>query len=325
MTLSAAAAAGAAIVFSLPSRVTPPASFTNGNASGTDFKSSTANFTLSDLGQPIVETDSGASLAANTVITAIISKSEVTISPSAPGGVGIGFVLPSRLAGFASYRDGATTGGTNTFTSGTGAFNAGDIGRPIVETDGGGHFAAGTVIMAVSADSRTATLSSNTLGVGSFTKIAFALPARNASNIVLEGNSTTGIVDYYSVTLATQPSTVGGVTVTVSPADGYATLSSSDPRFSQVTAPLGAAAGVYAIAFGQSDYNIPVVIQLSASNLFAPFDPHNEFIGHTATAGLPSTSTTLRRFRRSARTRCSSRSTATACRTASCRRPRAWS
>ena len=287
VTLSAAAAAGAAIVFSLPSRVTPPASFSNGNASGTDFKSSTANFTLSDLGQPIVETDGGASLAANTVITAIISKSEVTISPSAPGGVGIGFVLPSRLAGFASYRDGATTGGTNTFTSGTAAFNAGDIGRPIVETDGGGHFAAGTVILAVSADSRTATLSSNTLGVGSFTKIAFALPARNASNIVLEGNSTTGIVDYYSVTLATQPSTAGGVTVTVTPADGYATLSSSDPRFSQVTAPLGAAAGVYAIAFGQSDYNIPVVIQLSASNLFAPFDPHNEFIGLTATAGSP--------------------------------------
>jgi hypothetical protein len=284
VTLSVAASAATAIKFSLPSRVTPPANFNDGATSGTNTFTSAANFTLSDLGQPILETDGAGRIAATAVITAVMNRTTVTISPNiVTAGSGIGFVLPSRLAAFAFFRDGATTGGTNTITSASAAFNAGDVGRPIMESDAGGHLAPGTVILSVSSDARTATISANTLGVGSFTGIVFALPARNANNQVLEGDAVSGIVDYYSVTLGAQPS--APVTVTIAPADGYAVLSSTDSRFSTVTAQLGSAAGVYQLIFSTTDYSKPVVIQVAAANLFSPFDPHNEFVAHTATAG----------------------------------------
>jgi hypothetical protein len=261
VTLSKAATAnGTCIVFALPSRVTPPARFSDGSASGTTtFSSATANFTLDDLGQPILETDGGGHILGGTVITGIVNATTVTLSSVVSTATGIAFELPTRLDGFSSYRDGVSTAGSTTFSSATAAFNTGDIGRPIVETDTGSVFAAGTVILAVISSTQV-TLSAPALA--SATGIAFALPARNASNTVLAGIGPTGIVDYYTITLATRPT--GTVILDLNP--GYqVTLSSTDSRFTQLSAPWGLIPGCYEVTFGPTNWNIPVVIAVTAT------------------------------------------------------------
>ena len=274
VTLSNTVAGGTGIAFSLPSRITPPSQFTDGKANGTTtFESASANFTLNDLGQPLIETDGGGHIPSGDVITAVISQSKVTLSQAVSAASGIAFVLPSRLDGFLSYRDGHSEAKSTEFTSATAAFNNGDIGRPIVETDGRAVFAPGTVILSVK-NSTTVILSAPALMSAS--NDIFALPARNASNVVLQGSATTGIVDYYSMTLATKPA--GEVIVDVNPSDARVTLSSSDPRFKTVTAAFGTTAGVYEVVFTPSNWNVPVVIEVSATPQSQPADPHNTWI-----------------------------------------------
>src|SRR5260370_21991858 len=116
-------------------------------------------------------------------------------------------------------------------------------------------------------DSETGSLSAAAVaGTG----IVFALPARNASNVVLEGDNTSdcvkGICDYYSLTLATQPTTPR-VTVTIAPIDGFVVLSSTDSRFSTVTPQFGTTAGVYQVGFAQADFNTPVAGQAPPRDL----------------------------------------------------------
>jgi len=268
VTLSQVVAKGTCIVFALPSRVTPPANFSNGVANGTStFTSATANFTLNDLGQPLVETDGGGHIPAGDVIIAVNGPTSVTLSQAVSAASGIAFELPTRLDGFTSYRDGASTAGSTTFTSATAAFNAGDIGRPIVETDIGAVFAPNTVILAV-INSTTVTLSAAALSTAS--GVAFALPARNANNLVLAGSSTTGIVDYYSITLATKPT--GTVILDINP--GYpVTLSSSDSRFVQLSPPwYGQQPGCYQVTFTPANWNVPVVIAVTATSQYGQDD-----------------------------------------------------
>src|SRR5258708_15794347 len=80
------------------------------------------------------------------------------------------------------------------------------------------------------------------------------------------------------------------VDVTISPSDYFAVLSADHDtlgRFSTVQAQNGTVPGIYRIHFTQANYNIPLVIQVPSAILFTPFDPHNEFISHAATAGAP--------------------------------------
>src|SRR5260370_38346000 len=93
-------------------------------------------------------------------------------------------------------------------------------------------------------DSETGSLSAAAVaGTG----IVFALPARNASNVVLEGDNTSdcvkGICGYYSLTLATQPTTPS-VPVTIAPIDGFVVLSRTDSRFIPVRRHVAPSAGV---------------------------------------------------------------------------------
>ena len=281
VTLSHTVATGTAITFSLPSRMVPPADFTDGVGSGTTFTSATASFTLGDLGQPVV----GAGIAAGTVIIAVNSLTSVTLSNSVSGS-GLAFELPSRLAGFPSFRDGVVTGGGSTITSVTGAFNAGDVGRPIVETDGLGFIQPGTVILSTAFTGTTtqATLSKPILGSGTHT-IDFALPARNAANTLLEGSATTGVTDYIEVSLAAQPT--GNVTLDINgngtgTLDYYVSLASGDSRFcvvlSACAGPFGTTPGSYTLTFSPTNWNVPVVIAVSSAPLESRFDPHNTFI-----------------------------------------------
>src|SRR5712692_8730116 len=278
VVLSNSVVSGSSIEFSLPSRVTPPADFTDGKGNGVDatFVSNSAVFTLSDLGQPIVETDGGLNIPNDTVILTLTDATTVTLSNNVANASNIHFRLPSRLAAFASFHDGNTTLGSTTFTSNTAAFNQADVGRPVIETDGGSNFEPGTVILSVSNDSLSATLSHVATGTG--TNFGFALPARNASNIALQGDNKTGIVAYYAMSLATPPTNTVQVDVTTT--DGNAVLTSNDSRFATTQAPVGTTAGNYTVTFAAGDTG-PVVIGVTAANLFAPFDPHNEFITHT--------------------------------------------
>src|SRR5712692_8402073 len=278
VVLSNSVVSGSSIEFSLPSRVTPPADFTDGKGNGVDatFVSNSAVFTLSDLGQPIVETDGGLNIPNDTVILTLTDATTVTLSDNVANASNIHFRLPSRLAAFASFHDGNTTLGSTTFTSNTAAFNQADVGRPVIETDGGSNFEPGTVILSVSNDSLSATLSHVATGTG--TNFGFALPARNASNIALQGDNKTGIVAYYAMSLATPPTNTVQVDVTTT--DGNAVLTSNDSRFATTQAPVGTTAGNYTVTFAAGDTG-PVVIGVTAANLFAPFDPHNEFITHT--------------------------------------------
>ncbi|TAM93045.1 MAG: hypothetical protein EPN43_01380, partial [Jatrophihabitans sp.] len=281
VVLSAAIAAGSGIAFSLPSRVTPPANFADGAATGTTtFTSASAGFALTDVGQPVVETDGGAAIPADTVILAVLSATQVTLSASVAAASNIGFSLPSRLASFAQFRDGATTAGSTTLGSSTAAFNASDIGRPVMEGDFGNAIPAGTVILAVSADGSSATMSA--AAVATTTGLVFALPARNASNVILggSGNAATAISGFYAVALAAAPSAPVTVTVTA-PGDPRVSLSSTDPRFSQVSAPDGTNPGVYRIAFGTTDWTVPVIVRVDAALWFGLADPHNAYLTAT--------------------------------------------
>ena len=141
-----------------------------------------------------------------------------------------------------------------------------------MELDGNGLIPAGTTIAGWL--SSTSVTLSNTVKSG--TGIEFALPGRNSSTTVLEGTQTTSIASYYEVSLSTPPS--GPVTVTITPGDARVSLSSPDGRFVTDTQALGATAGVYHITFDATNYNIPVVIEVTAVNEMAPSDPHNTYI-----------------------------------------------
>ena len=213
--LSNVVSSASGIEFALPSRITPPAHFTDGAGNGSrTFTSSSADFTISDLGQELLETDGGGHIPSGDVIVAVISNTTVELAAAVSSASHIAFVLPSRLDGLASFRDGASKAGSATFTSATAAFNEGDIGRPIVETDSGSALASGTVILEVKSPTEVV-LSAKALATAS--GISFALPARNASDVVLEGKTAKeAIVDYYSIELATEPA--GEVIVEVDPA-----------------------------------------------------------------------------------------------------------
>ncbi len=275
-TLSSSVPSLSNVVFSLPSRVATPATFTDGSGTGTTtFTSQTAHFTLSDVGQPVLETDGLANIPTGTVIIGVTDSHTVTLSNTVANASGIGFELPSRLAGYASFRDGSIIG--NQLTSDTAAFNTGDLGRPIFETDGRGLIASAAVIVGISTDGTVATLSS-TLGNGQ--NVDFALPARNASNVIVEGNTTpgapiTGVVDYFTVALTAAPTT-GTVVVDLTPNDGYVVL--SGPGVTTKTPATGTAAGVWQVSFNSTDWQTPVVVTASVNNLNFNFDPHNTFI-----------------------------------------------
>jgi hypothetical protein len=71
--------------------------FTDGVGAGTTtFTSATADFTNSDLYQPIVQVGGSANIPVGTIITAIGSSSSVTVSQDVVTGTGIVFRLPSR-------------------------------------------------------------------------------------------------------------------------------------------------------------------------------------------------------------------------------------
>lgn len=78
---------------------TAPGTFVDGvSASDTTFTSATADFTASDLGQPIVETDGAfTNILPGTIIAAVGSTTSVTLSQaSTTTATGVGFKLPSR-------------------------------------------------------------------------------------------------------------------------------------------------------------------------------------------------------------------------------------
>jgi hypothetical protein len=117
------------------------------------------------------------------------------------------------------------------------------------------------------------------------TQLASDQVTPDTTTLVLEGNATTGIVDYYSVKLAIQPS--ASVTIGITPADARISLSSLDARFVQDVAALGSTAGVYHVTFTTANWNTPVVIKLSAVDDSAPQDPHDTMVLHHVTSGAP--------------------------------------
>ena len=250
-----------------------PGVYADGVGNGTTtFSSASASFTAADVGQAIIEIDGRGLIPTGTTILTVVNATTVTLSAVVAKGTAIAFALPSRVTAsvLTSYRDGAATAGSTTFTSASAAFNAGDVGRPIVETDGGTVIAPNSVILTV-VNSTTVTLSS--AAKASATGVGFALPARNASDVVLAGTATTAIVDYASVTLASKPT--GTVILDVNP--GYlVTLSSTDSRFVALSAPCGQQPGVYQITFTSANWNIPVVIAVTATGQSGPGDQSQE-------------------------------------------------
>jgi hypothetical protein len=167
------------------------------------------------------------------------------------------------------YADGGANG-TTTFTSQSAVFTMSDVGQPIVELDNRGLIPVGTMIAAwVSAT--TVLLSAP---VTSATGIQFALPGRNVSTTVLGGTGT-GIAAYYEVSLSTAPT--GTVTVGINPSDGRISLSSLGGRLTGI-GPVGSTPGAYQVTFDASNWNIPVIIKVTAAQEMAPSDPNNTYV-----------------------------------------------
>ncbi len=110
-----------------------------------------AAFTSADLNNPISGT--GTTIQAGTVITAINSATQVTMSKPATGNASNVYVSVYG-DGNRTVMDAFTTRGSTAITSNTAYFTAADVGKPIV----GAAIAAGTTIAAVT-NSTTATLS----------------------------------------------------------------------------------------------------------------------------------------------------------------------
>jgi hypothetical protein len=122
----------------------------NGSTTLTSVKGEAA-FTSADLNNPISGT--GTTIQAGTVITAINSATQVTMSKPATGNASNVYVSVYG-DGNRTVMDASTTSGSTTITSNTAYFTAADVGKPIV----GAAIAAGTTIAAVT-NSTTATLS----------------------------------------------------------------------------------------------------------------------------------------------------------------------
>ncbi|HEY5224284.1 MAG TPA: hypothetical protein VIJ18_14705 [Microbacteriaceae bacterium] len=263
----------------------PASRFTDGVGNGTaTFSSASAVFTLGDIGQQIVETDGGVAIPANTVILSLIDATHVLLSAPIANASGIGFALPSRLVAVLQYRDGGTTAGSPTLTSASAGFNQGDIGRSVVEADTGSAIPTGATIVAVAADGSSATLSA--AATATVSGLVFALPARNASNLILggSGSTITGISGYSSVVLAAAPTATVYVTITAAN-DPRIMLASTDPRFSVISNPDGVHAGVYRLTFTTGDWSTPVVIREEATLWYSPADPHNSYLTATVAVG----------------------------------------
>ena len=108
--------------------------------------------------------------------------------------------------------------------------------------------------------------------------------AADTQTLVLEGNATTGIVDFYSVQLEIQPT--ASVTIGITPADARVSLSSTDVlgRFGG-TNPVGNTPGAYHVTFSTTNWNVPVVIKVTAVDDSAPQDPHDTMVRHHVTGG----------------------------------------
>src|SRR5258708_2189819 len=126
-----------------------PGIYTDGVGAGTTtFTSLTATFVAADVNQAIVETDGHGLIPAGTKIAGFVNATTVTLTAAVGAGTGITFSLPSRMVAPADFTDGSGTG-TTTFTSLSASVTLNDLGQPLIETDGGGHIATGTVITQV--------------------------------------------------------------------------------------------------------------------------------------------------------------------------------
>lgn len=110
-----------------------------------------AAFTTADLNNPVSGT--GTTIQAGTVITAINSATQVTLSKPATGNASNIYVSVYG-DGNRTIMDASTTSGSTTITSSTAYFQAADVGKPIV----GASIPAGTTVASVT-NTTTAVLS----------------------------------------------------------------------------------------------------------------------------------------------------------------------
>jgi hypothetical protein len=77
-----------------------PGTFADGAGAGgtTDLTSATAAFTAADVGSPLVETDGGTKIPAGTIISAVVSGTDVTLSQNTTAGAftGVAFKISNR-------------------------------------------------------------------------------------------------------------------------------------------------------------------------------------------------------------------------------------
>ena len=126
---------------------------TNTILSPTTLTSATAIFTSADVGRPIAGI-TGSAIASGTTVQAVNSATSITLSkPALRTAINIVFRLYG--SGNRTVTDAATTAASAQLTSDTAYFTAPDVGKPVF----GIAIPAGTTIVAVSSDHKSATMS----------------------------------------------------------------------------------------------------------------------------------------------------------------------
>jgi hypothetical protein len=125
------------------------------------------------------------------------------------------------------------------------------------------------------------------IGRGPAVVVATSSPSNqttaDGTPLVIAGPGTAAVNAAYSIVLASQPASP--VTVQLQATDGTIALSSSDGRFTTLTAATAAMPGVYTMTFTPSNWNQPVLVNVSAVTDYAPTDPHTTGVVMTVTSG----------------------------------------
>ena len=104
-------------------------------------------------------------------------------------------------------------------------------------------------------------------------------------SIVLEGDVTKGITDWYKMHLAIPPEAGQTVTIDITIGDCRVVLSSLDSRFSTVAARTATTPGVYRVTFTAANAG-DVLIAMTAFDDAAAQDPHTTVLTHAVNAAL---------------------------------------
>ena len=206
LNLTLRLSAAGAYVASSYRNVTDAATYASSNV----LTSASAAFTSSDVGKPLTPTAGNTKIAAGTTIAAVIDSQTVLMSQNS---VAAGSTISVDIGTTRTVS--VTTSGTNTVT-GSAVFTQADVGHPIANTGLGNALAANTMIIGVSTDGNTATLSKNVVNaISSATNLAVqstnAVPD-GVYNVTVVNN---GAVDANSANAYVQTMISSGSTFTV--------------------------------------------------------------------------------------------------------------